>query len=227
MYKKVDDSCAKSQKSGMVFNLQNIQNIDLKIKHALMENVAIVINEEIGGAGDTKKIIQVDLREWVEPLIDLRVGITPPDFFMSYIQDYHHVLEKLFDKKSLAEIKTLLEVIGNNYSKIAMFSSFVKFLGSKLKIEQDKEFLQSLHEKLQSHLQGEYPPILILMNINGCLVHRTDKKIQFVKPDPDSDERKDKRWGRHVKVVHHKKHSVYFRDGHLEFLRSIMQHPRC
>ena len=65
------------------------------------------------------------------------------------------------------------------------------------------------------------------MNINGCLVHRTDKRINFIKPAADSDERKDKRWNRFVTMMNQRKHSIYFRDGYLTFLRSLMRHPRC
>ena len=32
-------------------------------------------------------------------------------------------------------------------------------------------------------LVSQFPPLLVLMNINGCLVHRTDERIEVVKHD--------------------------------------------
>ena len=80
---------------------------------------------------------------------------------------------------------------------------------------------------MEGLITKKYPKILILMNINGCLVHRTNEWIQFTKPEPGSEDRKDPKWQRYVTMLKHKRYSVYFRDGDLMFLRSLMRHPRC
>lgn len=58
-----------------------------------------------------------------------------------------------------------------------MYSSFFKFLGG---IQTDKEevaFLNKLHLDLEDYIKQEFPKILILMNINGCLAHKSKDNI--------------------------------------------------
>ena len=43
--------------------------------------------------------------------------------------------------------------------------------------------MTSLVNVLEKEINLKFPPILVLMNINGCLVHRTEEKIKFVKPE--------------------------------------------
>jgi hypothetical protein len=63
--------------------------------------------------------------------------------------------------------------------------------------------------------------MLLLMNINGCLIHRTSERIEFVKHD------ESEKYKKHVKMFKQKKFQyVYYRDSYLWFLREIMQHPR-
>mmetsp|Transcript_34701 Transcript_34701/g.53218 ORF Transcript_34701/g.53218 Transcript_34701/m.53218 type:complete len:260 (-) Transcript_34701:20-799(-) len=64
---------------------------------------------------------------------------------------------------------------------------------------------------------------MILMNINGCLVHRTSEMIKFKKP---KGQEKDPKFDRWVKTFKVKKNYIYLRDGYMEFLRLLMNHPR-
>ena len=160
-------------------------------------------------------------------MLSRRVGITLAQFFESYMNEYHASLAEAFDQKSPDASKTLIDLVGSSYSKISMLSSFVQFLSTKQSKDEDKAFLMELHKQLEEYIAAEFPKILILMNINGCLVHRTDEKIQFLKPQPGSEERNDPKWQRFVTMMRQKKHSVYFREGYQIFLRSLMRHPRC
>ena len=60
-----------------------------------------------------------------------------------------------------------------------------------------KFYFESSYHNLLSGLEKEinmkFPPILILMNINGCLVHRTQQKINFLKPE-SADEKEREAW---------------------------------
>lgn len=60
-----------------------------------------------------------------------------------------------------------------------------------------------------------------MMNINGCLVHRTDERIEFIKHDAE-----DPKYKKHIKFAKIKRYYIYWRDGYLNFLRSVMMHPR-
>lgn len=75
-------------------------------------------------------------------------------------------------------------------------------------------------KNLQEIVDNEYPPILLLMNINGCLIHRTKDRIDFKKHT------NDKKYKRYVKFVKIKMQTCYFREGYLDFLSSLMRHPR-
>lgn len=87
-----------------------------------------------------------------------------------------------------------------------------------------KKDQKELIEGMKKRCEDVFPPILVLMNINGCLVHRTDQIVKFLKPN-DTSENIDS-WGRFVKMFKHKRNFVYFRDGYEAFLESVMQHPR-
>ena len=44
--------------------------------------------------------------------------------------------------------------------------------------------MTSLISGFEKEINLKFPPILVLMNINGCLVHRTQEKINFLKQIP-------------------------------------------
>jgi hypothetical protein len=98
----------------------------------------------------------------------------------------------------------------DDYSKLVLTLSLLKHLeyGSK-------ELLNSM----EAHIKDKYPPLLLLMNINGLLVHRTKDQINFVKDQSFQDKR-------HVKYFRQGTNVVYPRDGHMSFLKAVMQHPR-
>ncbi len=87
-----------------------------------------------------------------------------------------------------------------------------------LKLE-DEMFLQDW----EAPVQEKFPEVMVLMNINGCLVHRTGDKISFAKP---KGEEKDPKYDRWVKMFRVKKNFLYCRDGYMDFLRDLMNHPR-
>ena len=130
--------------------------------------------------------------------------LTAVQFVQMYLREYHSVLAEAVDSKSADAAAKMIELTGTSYSKVAMFSSFVKFLSEKQKDQDDKAFLLKLHEDLEAYITKEFPKILILMNINGCLVHRTGERIQFLKPS-DPEERADPKWQRYVTMFKQKK----------------------
>ena len=90
---------------------------------------------------------------------------------------------------------------------MALLASFLEWAGN-----------EEAH-KVKDHVKVTYPPILLLMNINGLLVHRTDKTIVF----GDLTEHP----GRYVEMIKIKgPNKCYLRDGHMAFLRALMSHPR-
>lgn len=63
------------------------------------------------------------------------------------------------------------ESLPKSYSFMVLFRSFLEWIG---------------HEnagKVGEYVEATYPPVLLLLNINGLLVHRTDKKIEFTDLD--------------------------------------------
>lgn len=74
-------------------------------------------------------------------------------------------------------------------------------------------------KKLKEYCNKKFPDILVLMNINGCLCHRTSERINFVRQDGLNE-------GRFVNMMKHKRNFIYFREGSIQFLKSIMSHPR-
>lgn len=142
------------------------------------------------GKSDLFKESQIDLQDWLEPYTDVNFGIKP-----------HQFLKKFLDK-NLAEAD--LSKLG--FMDLKLCVSLLKFLDCSDQI---------LVDKMESTISESFPPILLLMNINGCLVHRTDAQVQF---SGDTEY--------YVKCFKHKKHHHYYREGHMAFLKSIMRHPR-
>jgi len=81
-----------------------------------------------------------------------------------------------------------------------MLTSFIKFLSTVQNGEEYKNLLNQIAKDLDKYINVEFPPILILMNINGCLFHRTKRNetIEFIKPDSDSEEAKNPIWNKEV-----------------------------
>ena len=77
-----------------------------------------------------------------------------------------------------------------------------------------EEKMASLVSGLEKEINVKFPPILVLMNINGCLVHRTQEKINFLKPE-SAEERQGELWKRWVKFFKNKRTFHYLRDGYL------------
>ena len=61
-------------------------------------------------------------------------------------------------------------------------------------------------KKMKEYCDKKFPDILVLMNINGCLCHRTNERINFVRQDGLNE-------GRFVNMMKHKRNFIYFREG--------------
>lgn len=61
---------------------------------------------------------------------------------------------------------------------------------------------------------------MVLLNINGLLVHRTNERINFIRLEGVNYPSK------HIDLFKHKANFHYLREGYLAFLRSVMSHPR-
>jgi hypothetical protein len=68
--------------------------------------------------------------------------------------------------------------ITQSYQDLKLSISLLKFLELKNK---------DLIEKLEKTESENFPPILLLMNLNGTLIHRTDKRVEFAKMENASE----------------------------------------
>lgn len=121
----------------------------------------------------------VDLQKWTEPKLDLQVGIDLCSFAIQYYRDVHPLISSL-DPSAFSDI---CDKLGNSYGKLVMCVSLLKFLAADCKSTQEdlSQFMDEIAKNLQEIIESEYPPILLLMNINGCLIHRTSDRIDFKK----------------------------------------------
>ena len=123
------------------------------MKHKMLAKVATLSDgDSLDLDGVATKIVQVNLKEWIEPMLSRRVGITLAQFFEIYMSKYHAFLAQAFDLKSLDASKTLIYQVGSSYSKISMLSSFVLFLSTKQTKDEDKAFLMDLHKQLEEYI---------------------------------------------------------------------------
>lgn len=100
----------------------------------------------------------VDLQEWVEPFVSLRMEVDLAQFLIAFVQNNLKLLEENPDPRKV------VASMPPSYSFIATSISFLKLLEYE-----DEDIL----EALDAHLRGKFPPILLLMNLNGFLVLRT------------------------------------------------------
>jgi len=150
-------------------------------------------------------VTSIDLQGWLEPNHTLKMDVDLPHFMTQVVSDGH--LPLLKSGCGPEEFKKLPK----SYSYLATLASFLEFI----------KFDQESITALSSHIKKVYPPCLVLMNINGLLIHRTSERVNFVKSGDDSD-----KYRKQVDMFKHKQNFVYKREGHLEFLRSLMSHPR-
>ena len=147
IYKKIDTTSPWTKKQHTVKDLPDISNLDLKIQHSLLKNfVKLGENLELDDK-TTKKMIEVDLREWTAPFLEVRVNITVYAFFQTYLIDYHDHFSEIVDTKDKDGLSKMIEIIGDKYSKISMFSSFVKFVAGKVEQNDQKQFLEEVHDQ--------------------------------------------------------------------------------
>lgn len=149
----------------------------------------------------------LDLYKWTEPNVDLKVGIEVPVFVKDFLGKVDDLLQK--EDVDFSETKDKLPT---GYNFLVLLLSFLRHLEFK-----NEAFI----EALDGHIKKTYPPLLLLMNINGLLVHRTSEMIQFTM---EQDKQKFNRL--RVQVFRQGKNYVYTREGFMSFLEQIMSHPR-
>lgn len=121
------------------------------------------------------ELVVLDVQGWTEPFVQLRLGVDLAKFLLEFVQNQ---LE-LVDADTAPE--KVVESMPASYSFITTSISFLKFL----------EFKNAkVLDALEAHLKTTYPPILVLMNLNGFLLHRTNDIIKFVQPENQSEEQK-------------------------------------
>lgn len=87
-----------------------------------------------------------------------------------------------------------------------------------------KTVAEHIGKKLQVVLDRQYPPLLVLMNLNGILLYRETKDIFFNEP-------KYSHWyGQRAYMRKltsgRNKARIYLREGSMEFLTKLIRHPR-
>ena len=180
----------------------------IEVEQDFVEKMEKLIESKIMGdliksGEDGEASYIVDLKQWLDPNHKLQVGIEIPAFYRYFVDSHAH----LFFKPDLANI---IEALPQKYSTLALIHSFLVFV----KYEHG-EIISGLKE----YIDKMFPPLLVLMNINGLLFHRTNQVITFV----NQAHKKDDRW---VETIRQGKNYVYLREGNLTFLKALMQHPR-
>lgn len=153
--------------------------------------------------------MNIDLQGWIITLENNNFGIRFDSFFIRFVDSYFRTILNSGVPKELTQ----------SYQDLKLSISLLKFLQLDNKV---------LLEKLEKILSENFPPILLLMNLNGTLIHRTDKRVDFIKMK-DANEEQDKfHVERHgdLKPFKNKMHWHYFRNSHMEFLELVMRHPR-
>lgn len=164
-------------------------------------------------AEEVESAVVVDIKEWLEPKVDLKVGRSPEEFFCKFVE----VLLPLLVVTPV-DVESILKEVGKSFNDLSLTISLMKFLKFGEKHASNQEIIDALEE----HLAKTFPPILFLMNINGSVCHRTKQRIAFDK----TEEGKLADIYQHVDFFKLKGISVYFRDGYMAFLKGIMEHPR-
>lgn len=136
------------------------------------------------------KETEIDLKDWKDPWVNLCLGVKP-----------HYFLKKVLNKGLFEKNPETLK-----YSELKLSISLMKFLEFS-----DQNIVGTFSETCEKL----YPQILLLMNINGCLVHRTKQQVQFSGTTEY-----------YVKCFKHKMNHHYYREGHMAFLKAVMRHPR-
>ena len=131
-----------------------VKNVEKDPESNIVEFIKVTDEkvQELKDACDNKDAFldqAVDLKEWQDPWVNLCLGIKP-----------HEFLKKVLDKGLFeAEASSL------GYSDLKLSISLMEFLKFK-----DLKIVDNFKETCEK----KFPQILLLMNINGCLVHRTD-----------------------------------------------------
>lgn len=119
-------------------------------------------------------MLELDLREWVEPCLEGDVGIGRAEFALTYFSRFHN----LFVGEFTQELKSLLLAMTTKYSLAYMTASFLRFLVKKIDDPIAREKLQNIHTFISHRLEKDFPPVLVCLNVNGTIALRTKKRIE-------------------------------------------------
>jgi hypothetical protein len=113
--------------------------------------------------------MNIDLQGWIITLENNNFGIRFDAFFIRFVDSYFRTILNSGVPKELTQ----------SYQDLKLSISLLKFLQLDNKV---------LLEKLEKILSENFPPILLLMNLNGTLIHRTDKRVDFIKMKDANEE---------------------------------------
>ena len=127
---------------------------------------------------------------------------------MTYFAKYH----ELCVSGDSAKLEAILNTM--SYSHAYLTASLLKFLASQMTDQERRVRLQKIIRTIQAHLEQDFPPLLVCLNIDGTIALRTKNKISqaeyVIQP--------------RVKKIDEK--YIYFRSGVEPFLKDLMRHPR-
>ena len=106
--------------------------------------------------------VAIDLQDWIVSIESNTFGIRPDQFFVRFGEEY---FKELLDS-------TVPEKLTQSFQDLSLSVSLLKSLSFENK---------DIIKQLESIISESFPPILMLMNLNGTLIHRTDKRVEFIK----------------------------------------------
>ena len=118
------------------------------------ELLQAIKNKELVFVKDIDDGLEVDLQKWIAPFDTCNVGLPPLTFFKDWVTKF-----------SKDDYKTL------RYSILKLTISLLETFS----LEEDAKL-----EEMKAFYDKKFPEILVLMNINGCLCHRTKDKVNFI-----------------------------------------------
>jgi len=126
----------------------------------------------------------------------------------------NHLSLFLEDDLNIEKIKSK---VGRKYSVLVTTISLLEFAEIS-----DNDKLKEVLRALKAWSTERFQPILLLMNINGALIHRTPEDITIT----NSEDMKAMEFKKKIHKYKFKRINYYFREGTMVFLSAIMSHPR-
>ena len=96
---------------------------------------------------------------------------------------FHDFIVDTLDHVLYNHTAQLIENIGVKYSILISTISLLELISRNKKNEK----ILKLILELISYANYKFPPVLLLMNINGCVVYKTNKAVSLITPDKMKD----------------------------------------